>query len=73
MYSSAISVIVFTCDNIRLYDVSRCTVSIVNMGHISCMNTPSCFRQFLARLYESTESYCCHPDVRVGVSVGVIL
>ena len=28
---------------------------------------------FLARLYESTRSYCCHPDVCIGVSVNITL
>ena len=28
---------------------------------------------FLARLYNSTESYCCHFDVSVGVSVSITL
>ena len=27
----------------------------------------------LAHLYESTESYCCHFDVGVGIGVGVTL
>ena len=26
-----------------------------------------------ARLYESSGSFCCHPDVCIGVSVGVTL
>ena len=31
------------------------------------------FLAVLARLYESSESYCCHFDVGVGVEVGVTL
>ena len=34
-------------------------------------SNPFFFFSFLARLYESTGSYCCHFDVCVGVGVGV--
>ena len=44
-------------------DVLEIYTSLVSFGMVLLQES------FLARLYESTESYCCHIDVGVGVTL----
>ena len=35
----------------------------------TCVRVNSRYTKSLARLYESTESYCCHFDVGIGIAL----
>ena len=57
----------------QLFQVIRCHLHLpvkcmVKIGIVAL----HVFLLFLVRVYKSTESYCCHFDISMSVSVGII-